>query len=189
MNKNWLYGGLRVSQPDPWKFSRNFDAVFYANKQWTDDGLTIFENINWFAGTRLWNLLERRLLRGPQLRVRRRPRHARRAADRQTGAGISTASTSTPTRASAGASGLFLFGNHDAVGRAGRRNIGINVRLQPSGRLQANVSANYTRADDSAQWIENTDADGDGEEDHVYGRLRRNASTSRAAARTRSRAT
>src|SRR4029450_7164586 len=42
------------------------------------------------------------------------------------------------------------------------------------GRLQANVRANYTRAEDSAQWIDNTDADGDGEEDHVYGRLRRN---------------
>lgn len=50
VNKNWLYGGLRVSEPDPWKFSRNFDAFFYANKQWTDDGLTIFETVNWWAG-------------------------------------------------------------------------------------------------------------------------------------------
>ncbi|HET9468234.1 MAG TPA: hypothetical protein VFO48_07480 [Vicinamibacterales bacterium] len=43
----------------------------------------------------------------------------------------------------------------------------MNLRLQPSGRFQANISANYTRADDSAQWITNTDADSDGEEDHV----------------------
>ena len=40
--------------------------------------------------------------------------------------------------------------------------------------MQANLSANYNRARDSAQWIDNTDADGDGEEDHVYGRLKRN---------------
>jgi hypothetical protein len=48
------------------------------------------------------------------------------------------------------------------------------VRLQPSGRLQASLSFNYTSARDSAQWIENTDTDGDGVEDNVYGRLKRN---------------
>jgi hypothetical protein len=46
--------------------------------------------------------------------------------------------------------------------------------LQPSTRLQTSISAGYTRASDVAQWIRNTDADGDGVTDHVYGRLRRN---------------
>jgi hypothetical protein len=69
--------------------------------------------------------------------------------------------------------GFFLYGNHDAA-KGWARNIGTNLRLQPSGRLQTTISMNYTRADDSAQWIENTDADGDGEDDHVYGRLKRN---------------
>ena len=49
-NKDWLYGGLRLSQPDPWRFSRKADALFYANKQWTNDGLTIYKDINWWSG-------------------------------------------------------------------------------------------------------------------------------------------
>ena len=52
------------------------------------------------------------------------------------------------------------------------------LRREPAasavGPLQANLSANYTNARDSAQWIENTDADDDGVEDNVYGRLKRN---------------
>jgi len=51
---------------------------------------------------------------------------------------------------------------------------GPSLRLQPSSRLQTSIGANYNWGVDSAQWIENTDADGDGVEDNVYGRLRRN---------------
>ena len=36
-NKDWLYGGIRLSRPDPWRFVRKIDQTFYANKQWTDD--------------------------------------------------------------------------------------------------------------------------------------------------------
>jgi hypothetical protein len=172
VNKNWLYGGVRVSEPDPWKFSRNFDAYFYANKQWTDDGLTIFENINWWAGVQLknywhisyggdWNFefLDDVDTRGGPPIIK--PAES-----------FYNFNISSDSRKRWGV-GLFAFGTHDAADGWGR-NLGINLRLQPSGRLQANVRANYTRADDSAQWIDNTDADGDGEDDHVYGRLRRN---------------
>ena len=51
---------------------------------------------------------------------------------------------------------------------------GPTLRLQPSSRLQTSISTNYNFGVDSAQWIKNTDADGDGITDHVYGRLRRN---------------
>ena len=173
VNKNWLYGGFRVSEPDPWKFSRNFDAYFFANKQWTEDGMTIFENINWWAGMRLWNYwnvsyggdhnfeflddLDTRDDGPPIVKPVR---------------DFYNFNISTDSRKRWGL-GFFVFGNYDAA-RGWARNIGTNVRLQPSGRLQANISANYTRADDSAQWIENTDADDDGTDDHVYGRLKRN---------------
>jgi hypothetical protein len=172
VNKNWLYGGVRVSEPDPWKFSRSFDAFFYANKQWTDDGLTIFENVNWWAGVQLknywqvnyggdWNFefLDDVDTRGGPPIIK--PAES-----------FYNFNISSDSRKRWGV-GFFLFGTHDAADGWGR-NMGINLRLQPSGRLQANVRANYTRAEDSAQWIDNTDADGDGEEDHVYGRLRRN---------------
>ena len=172
VNKNWLYGGLRVSQPDPWKFSRAFDAFFYANKQWTDDGLTIFENINWWAGMRLknyWHVSyggDRNFEFLDDLDTRGGPPIIKPARN------FYNFNINSDSRKRWGF-GMFHFGNNDTAG-GWQKTFGMNVRLQPSGRVQANISANYTRAEDSAQWIENTDADNDGEEDYVYGRLKRN---------------
>ena len=172
VNKNWLYGGLRASQPDPWKFSRSFDAFFYANKQWTDDGLTIFENINWWAGMRLknfWHISyggDRNFEFLDDLDTRGGPPIVKPPRN------FYNFNISTDSRKRWGLN-FFHFGNHDTAG-GWQKTFGTNLRLQPSGRLQANISGNYTRADDSAQWIKNTDADSDGEEDHVYGRLKRN---------------
>ena len=36
------------------------------------------------------------------------------------------------------------------------------------------MSADYTWGHDVAQWIENSDVTGDGQDDHIYGRLKRN---------------
>ena len=172
VNKNWLYGGLRLSQPDPWKFSRSFDAFFYANKQWTDEGLTIFENINWWAGMRLknyWHVSyggDRNFEFLDDLDTRGGPPIIKPARN------FYNFNINSDSRKRWGI-GMFHFGNNDTAG-GWQKTFGMNVRLQPSGRLQANISGNYTRAEDSAQWIENTDADGDAEEDHVYGRLKRN---------------
>ena len=172
VNKNWLYGGLRLSEPDPWKFSRSFDASFYANKQWTDDGLTIFENINWWTGMRLanyWHISyggDRNFESLDDLDTRGGPPIIKPAKN------FYNFNISTDSRKRWGLR-LFHFGNNDTAG-GWQKTLGVNLRLQPSGRLQASLSGNYTRAEDSAQWIDNTDADGDEEEDHVYGRLRRN---------------
>jgi hypothetical protein len=46
------------------------------------------------------------------------------------------------------------------------------VTLQPSGRFRAAMGAVFQPAERTAQWIANRDTDGDGEIDHVYGRLR-----------------
>ncbi|MGE0812861.1 MAG: DUF5916 domain-containing protein [Vicinamibacterales bacterium] len=53
------------------------------------------------------------------------------------------------------------------------RSTNLTLRVQPTGRLQVSVAGSYDRGHDAAQWIENTDATGDGETDHVYGRLER----------------
>ena len=82
-NKDWLYGGMRATQADPWRFVRRIDLTFYANKQWNDERLTIYENINWFFNMQLPNYWSVGIRRRSQLRVLRRSRHARRAAHHQ----------------------------------------------------------------------------------------------------------
>jgi hypothetical protein len=51
---------------------------------------------------------------------------------------------------------------------------GLFLNLQPTTALQTSVSTNYSFGETAAQWIKNTDVTGDGEDDHVYGTLRRN---------------
>ena len=97
----------------------------------------------------------------------------RRAADRQAGERTSTTSTSAATRASDGGSACPTQATTTA--RAGCRTIrtrtcGCSPR---AGSRRTSASTPHARRD-SAQWIENTDADGDGTEDNVYGRLKRN---------------
>jgi hypothetical protein len=50
---------------------------------------------------------------------------------------------------------------------------GPTVRVQPTQRLLGSIGIDYASALDSAQWIDNIDADGDGVDDNVYGTLRR----------------
>ena len=170
-NKDWLYGGLRLSQPDPWRFSRKADALFYANKQWTNDGLTIYKDINWWSGLTFRNYWFVSYGGGhdfealDDLDTRGGPPIVKPARD------FFNFSVSTDSRKRWGVS-FFGFGTRDAAD-GWNNSVNLNLRLQPSGRLQANISGNYTSALDTAQWIKNMDADGDGVDDNVYGRLRR----------------
>ncbi len=54
------------------------------------------------------------------------------------------------------------------------RRANVFLRFQPRPALQATLSADYTWGEDVAQWITNTDVTGDGADDHIYGRLKRN---------------
>jgi len=170
-NKDWLYGGIRVSRPDPWRFVRTFNQTFYANKQWTDEKLTIYKNINWFTsitflnywrvgieGYRDFEVLDDLDTRGgpPIIKPEKR------------GGSVSVTTDSRKRWT------VNLFGGSAGFTSGGwERYVGFNVNVQPSGRLQASVRLNKTFARDAAQWIENTDADGDDVEDNVYGTLRR----------------
>jgi hypothetical protein len=171
-NKDWLYGGVRATQADPWKFSRRSDLFFYANKQWTAEGLSIFENINWWYGMQFrnyWSISyggDRNFEFLDDLDTRGGPPIVKPAKN------FYFYNISTDSRKRWGIS-MSVGGSRDAAD-GWHRSVGMNLRLQPSGRLQASLGGNYNTADDSAQWITNTDADGDGVEDHVYGRLHRN---------------
>jgi hypothetical protein len=47
------------------------------------------------------------------------------------------------------------------------------IRVRLLSRLQAQISSDYQWGHDVAQWIDNTDVNGDGVDDNVYGRLHR----------------
>lgn len=68
------------------------------------------------------------------------------------------------------------FGGSRGVSSAGGDEISAhaNLTLQPSSRLQLSIQTRYTDGLDAAQWIENSDTDGDGGDEHVYGTLSRN---------------
>ena len=50
----------------------------------------------------------------------------------------------------------------------------MNLTLNPRPALQTTIGVNYSTGRDVAQWIENVDVTGDGEDDHIYGTLDRN---------------
>ncbi len=63
-------------------------------------------------------------------------------------------------------------GDRNGVGGWNMR-FGPTLTLQPSTTLQTSIGTSYNFGRTDAQWIENTDVDGDGTDDHVYGRLKR----------------
>ena len=64
------------------------------------------------------------------------------------------------------------LGGNVAGGR--NRRGGAFLRFQPRPQLQTTLSAEYSWGTDVAQWIQNSDVTGDGQNDHIYGRLDRN---------------
>jgi hypothetical protein len=172
VDKNWVYGGVRLTQADPWKFSRRTDGYFYANKQWNADGLSIFENVNWGMSLQLrnyWNLYgggERNFEFYDDLDARGGPTIIKPANN------FYYVGVNSDSRKRWGLD-VGTNGQRDAVG-GWQRSVNLGIRLQPSGRFQTNVGIRINKAVDSAQWIDNTDADGDTIEDNVYGTLKRN---------------
>jgi hypothetical protein len=143
----------------------------YAGRQWTEDGLVfgkwIGMNLNaafqnfWFAYFNVQRTFERL----DDLDTRGGPPIVRPASVFYNG-GFGTDSRKRWTI-------NFNFNGMQDSDGGWNFSAGPNVRLQPTTALQTSLSLNYTPALDTAQWIENADADGDGVEDHSYGRLRR----------------
>ncbi|MGH9384217.1 MAG: DUF5916 domain-containing protein [Vicinamibacterales bacterium] len=170
-NRTELNGGFGLEQPDPWRFLRSASMFFNAGQGWNDErlilgrfmgggGFLTFKNF-WSMGSGLFHGFQT----FDDLDTRGGP----------------------PILSPAGNS-MFFFVESDSR-KAWRANVGANadwneaggwgarvgpeLSVQPSARLQASVSTNVNVARDHAQWIENTDTDGDGTKDHVYGTLKR----------------
>jgi hypothetical protein len=172
VNKNEINGGVNLNQPDPKKVFRFQNYFVTATRRWNADGLVFDKYIG--VGTNLdfknfWYVYLNyfyNFTRLDDLDTRGGPPIVRPKSDNiNFGLG-------TDSRKRWGVFSNVSFGHDDGGGWYGY--FGPSLRLQPSSRLQTSIGVNYDWALDAAQWIKNTDADGDGIEDNVYGRLRRN---------------
>ena len=171
-NKNEVSGGMNLIQPDPRGIFRSINTNLYAGRQQTGQGLVfgkwagINVNLNfrnfWYA----YIGSQHNYRRMDDLDTRGGPPIVR-PTENTLNFGFGTDS-----RKRWGVS-LNSFGARDAAG-GWNGSLGPQLRLQPSSRLQASLSVQYQLARDAAQWIKNIDADADGTDDNVYGRLHRN---------------
>jgi hypothetical protein len=170
-DKNEFDAGATYLRPDPGKYFRQVNIAGYYGRAWNADRL-IFDHYV-----------------GPEVFLRFKNywwvdvggyRNFRKFDDLDTRGGppiVKPASTfgyfnvSTDTRKGWNLL-LHLDGSGDEAG-GWQRTISPTLRLQPSNRLQASVSANYSFGRDVAQWIENEDLNGDGVNENIYGRLQR----------------
>jgi len=170
-DKNEAAGGVWLYQPDPKGVVRNSSFNLYGGRQWTHDHLRIGGwtglngNVNFSNFWHLFVGLSRRPSRYDDLDSRGGPTILFPANS------FFNVRVDSDSRKQWGG-GLRFFAFHDRAGGYATQ-IEPNVRLQPSQRLLASVGLELTSALDSAQWIKNADADGDGTDDNVYGTLRR----------------
>jgi hypothetical protein len=170
-NKTNLNAGFTLIRPDPWRVFRRANIGFRGDRTWNGDGLVTqqFVGTNFFTQlTSFWDLgggvdYEFEVL--SDLNTRGGP----------------------PVIVPADLGG-FLFVNSDSrrswrvffnanwnedVEGGRHRGLSVDVNLQPSPRVQASLRTAYNWGIDVAQWITNRDVTGDGEVDHVFGRLHR----------------
>jgi hypothetical protein len=169
-NKTQTSGFVGVGQPDPKKHFRSLFGFFTFGQQFNDDvvldrwvgaGMDVqFPNFSFLA----WNIL-RNFQALDDLDTRGGPPIVKPAS---TSFNIFVNSDSRKTWRVGGNAGIV----RDEAGGSNDR-VGLFLNLQPLTELQASISTNYSFGNTAAQWIENSDLDGDGTDDHVYGTLKR----------------
>ncbi len=171
-NQNDLDGNLNIGNPDPWRVFRNTNFGVYGGRQWTEEGLVFGKWVGFNANLGFRNFwftyfnVQHNFEHLDDLDTRGGPPILRLS-------GVSSSfGINSDSRKKWGVS-LNSYGGRDADG-SWDLTVGPSLRVQPSSALQASLSTNFTSARDAAQWVENTDADGDGVVDYVYGRLKRN---------------
>ena len=170
-DRNEASGGVFLYQPDPKGFIRNSTLNVYGGRQWNADHLPIggWTGINGNVNfTNFWHVF---------VGLTRRPSQYDDVGARGGPPVLSPAASwmnvriESDSRKQWGES-LRFFAFHNRFGGYSTQ-IEPSVRLQPSQRLVATVGVELTSSLDDAQWIKNTDADGDATEDNVYGALSR----------------
>jgi len=170
-NRNDLNGGLFLAQPDPHGLLRSVFVNIYTGRDWTQEGLVIgkwlgtFDNVTFKNFWRVFFGVQRNFLTFDDLDTRGGPPIIRPA---NTFLNIGLNSDSRKQYGF----GVRANGARDNTG-GWWFSFTPDARFQFSPRLLGSAGVEYTSASDSAQWIKNTDTDGDGVDDNVYGRLRR----------------
>lgn len=170
-NKRAVDAGLNLSQPDPTKYFRSAVVFMNAGTQYNGDDLLLGKSV--FMGSEVQFLNYWRVFMGGG-------RNAQAFDDLDTRGGppiVSPAEwffnffvgSDSRKRWQLSANG-GMSGN---VEGGWNRRSNVFLRFQPKPALQATLSADYTWGEDVAQWIENSDVTGDGQDDHIYGRLKR----------------
>ncbi|MEX1258189.1 MAG: DUF5916 domain-containing protein [Gemmatimonadota bacterium] len=159
-------------QPDPWGPFRTARGGMGIGGAWSGDGLRLERSVRASANASFPNFWSVNVFANHQLRAfddldtRGGPPIVN-LAETSFEAGMSTDSRKTWQ--------LFVNagGSRDEEGGWSAQ-LGPQLRLQPSARLQTSISASYRTAETVAQWITNRDVNGDEVIDHVYGRLDQN---------------
>jgi Domain of unknown function (DUF5916) len=171
VNRTNVNYGLNLLQPDPRKYSRSVNVYAYGSQSWNDDRLFFDKRLgngvdltfkNFSGGYIEW---ARDFERLDDLDSRGGPPIVK------PGSWSMYTGARSDSRKTWQVAGNFSL-QRDAQGGSAY-SIGPNLRLQPSSRVQAQISSNYQWGRDVAQWIKNTDVTGDGVDDNVYGSLRR----------------
>ena len=171
VDKTDANGGFALRQPDPWGIFRRIQFFMGGGGSWNGDGLELERFVSVSSNTQFRNFWQLNANAGHTFRA---------LDDLDTRGGppiVTPAETALNVFVGSDSRKTWqvfvrLFGGRDEEGGWNAR-IGPELRLQPSARLQTSLSANYNAGQDVAQWVTNQDVDGDGETDHVYGRLRR----------------
>jgi hypothetical protein len=172
-NRNQASGSLEVGNPDPWKKLRSVWGFAYMGNDWTDEKLLIGRYSEYGINVRFLNFWQvvgggwRNFEIYDDLDTRGGPPILRPG---NNGVFYRFNSDSRKTWS------IGFYGNrfrNDAGNGTGGGTYSPYFSLQPSDRLQASISLNYNYAKDPAQWIQNSDTDGDGNVEHVYGTLER----------------
>jgi hypothetical protein len=171
-NRHSLDGGLNLEQPDPGSRLRNYGVNMCAVNGWNDDRLLIDRAVcanSWVTFLNFWRAqagLTRRLEVWDDVDTRGGPPIL------DPPGTFYYAFLNSDSRKS----WRLNLGTNGQVGSAGDRDRAwsASLSLQPSTRLQLSLSTRHERGTAIAQWIENSDTDGDGDDDHVYGTLDRN---------------
>jgi hypothetical protein len=171
-DRTQLDGGVNLEQPDPGRALRRYNVNLCGGRAWNGERL-VFDNWICTNGSvgflNFWNInggFTRRFETLDDIDTRGGPPIVKPAAR------IAYFNLDSDSRKSWR---LNVGGSKAASDEGGNElQMHTNVNVQPSSRLQVAVQTRYTKALDVAQWIENSDTDGDGADDHVYGTLRRN---------------
>ncbi len=171
-NKTAVDAGLNISQPDPTKYFRSAVLFMNGGTQYNGDKLLLGQSL--FMGSEVQFLNYWRIFMGGGL-------NARAFDDLDTRGGppiVSPAEWFTTFFAGSDSRRRWQLSMNGGVSgndeNGWNKRANVFLRFQPRPALQATLSADYTEGEDAAQWITNTDVTGDGADDHIYGRLRRN---------------